>query len=70
MMINKVYKFRLYPSDMQKIVIHKTFGCNKLLYNKMLSLKKEENNLTSFDIFLLLIFLFLLLSILSHFKSV
>ena len=43
MMINKVCKFRLYPSDMQKIVIHKTFGCNKLLYNKMLSLKKEEN---------------------------
>ena len=70
MMINKVCKFRLYPSDMQKIVNHKTFGCNKLLYNKMLSLKKEENNLTSFDIFLLLIFLFLLLSILSHFKSV
>ena len=48
-MINKAYKFRLYPSDMQKILIHKTFGCNRLLYNKMLSLKKEENNLTSFD---------------------
>jgi len=70
MMINKAYKFRLYPSEEQKVLIHKTFGCNRLLYNKMLSLKKEENNLTSFDIFLLLIFLFLLLSILSHFKSV
>ena len=49
MMINKVYKFRLYPSDMRKIVIHKIFGCSKLLYNKMLSLKNEDNNLTSFD---------------------
>ena len=28
MMINKAYKFRLYPNDMQKILIHKTFGCN------------------------------------------
>ncbi len=36
MMINKAYKFRLYSSDMQKIVIHKTFGCSRLLYNKML----------------------------------
>ena len=49
MMINKAYKFRLYPSEEQKVLIHKTFGCNRFLYNKMLSLKKEENNLTSFD---------------------
>ncbi len=48
MMINKIYKFRLYPSDMQKILIHKIFGFNKLLYNKMLPLKKKDNNLTSF----------------------
>ena len=50
MMINKAYKFRLYPSEEQKVLIHKTFGCNRLLYNKMLSLKKEENNQIPRDI--------------------
>ena len=38
MTINKAYKFRLYPSEEQKVLIHKTFGCNRLLYNKMLSI--------------------------------
>ena len=49
MTINKAYKFRLYPSEEQKVLIHKTFGCNRLLYNKMLSMKKEDDNLTRFD---------------------
>lgn len=49
MTINKAYKFRLYPTDDQKILIHKTFGCNRLLYNKMLSLKKEDSSLSRFD---------------------
>ena len=49
MTVNKAYKFRLYPSEEQKVLIHKTFGCNRLLYNKMLSMKKEDDNLTRFD---------------------
>ena len=49
MTVNKAYKFRLYPSEEQKVLIHKTFGCNRLLYNKMLSMKKEDDNLASFD---------------------
>ena len=38
MTVNKAYKFRLYPSEEQKVLMHKTFGCNRLLYNKMLSI--------------------------------
>lgn len=27
MIIHKAYKFRLYPNNEQKEIIHKTFGC-------------------------------------------
>ena len=32
----KAYKFRLYPSDSQKELIHKTFGCTRFIYNYFL----------------------------------
>lgn len=49
MVINKAYKFRLYPSNEQKTLIHKTLGCNRLVYNKLLTLKKEDKSLSRFD---------------------
>lgn len=49
MVINKAYKFRLYPSNEQKTLIHKTLGCNRLIYNKLLTLKKEDKSLSRFD---------------------
>lgn len=33
----KAYKFRLYPSEKQKELFVKTFGCVRFVYNKMLS---------------------------------
>lgn len=33
----KAYKFRIYPSDKQKIFFSKTFGCVRLVYNHMLN---------------------------------
>ena len=36
-MTNKAYKFRIYPNDEQKILFAKTFGCVRVIYNKMLS---------------------------------
>ena len=41
MKINKAYKFRLYPNDEQKILINKTFGCTRLVYNHYLNKKQE-----------------------------
>ena len=32
----KAYKFRLYPNDNQKELIHKTFGCYRFVYNHFL----------------------------------
>ena len=38
----KAYRFRLYPSAEQEILMAKTFGCCRFLYNRMLADKKEE----------------------------
>ncbi|MFK4465313.1 RNA-guided endonuclease TnpB family protein [Bacillus sp. RC252] len=38
---NKAYKFRLYPTEEQAHLIHKTFGCVRFVYNKMLAERKE-----------------------------
>lgn len=36
-MKNKSYKFRLYPTDDQKILIEQTFGCARFVYNHFLN---------------------------------
>jgi len=38
----KAYKFRLYPSEKQTILIHKTFGCVRLVYNHYLAKQQKE----------------------------
>ena len=35
--MNKAFKFRLYPNADQRILLAKTFGCCRFIYNKMLS---------------------------------
>ncbi|WP_196595196.1 RNA-guided endonuclease TnpB family protein [Pectinatus frisingensis] len=34
--VNKAYRYRLYPTAEQKIMFAKTFGCARFIYNKML----------------------------------
>ena len=43
---NKAYKFRMYPTEEQKILLAKTFGCARFIYNKMLADKNEYYNKT------------------------
>ena len=38
----KAYKFRLYPNEKQRIIIHKTFGCVRLVYNYYLAKQQKE----------------------------
>ena len=38
----KAYKFRIYPNKEQKIMIDKTFGCTRFVFNKFLSERKEK----------------------------
>lgn len=35
-MMNKAYKFRIYPNKEQELLFAKTFGCVRFIYNKML----------------------------------
>ena len=37
MIVNKAYRYRIYPTREQKITFAKTFGCVRFIYNKMLS---------------------------------
>ena len=50
MKIHKAYKFRLYPTNNQVELIHKTFGCTRFVYNYCLDLKRNNKYLTKFDL--------------------
>lgn len=39
--MNKSFKIRIYPNKKQKIIINKTFGCTRFIYNFMLNLKQK-----------------------------
>ena len=39
--MNKSFKIRIYPNQEQQILIDKTFGCTRYLYNFMLNLKQK-----------------------------
>ena len=41
-LINKSYKFRAYPNKEQEILINKTFGCARFIYNYYLSKSIED----------------------------
>ena len=38
---NRAYRFRLYPNEEQTVLINKTIGCTRLIYNSLLTDKKE-----------------------------
>lgn len=44
--MRKAYKYRIYPSEEQKIYLRKTFGCVRFIYNKMLADRIEYYKLT------------------------
>lgn len=35
--MNKAYKFRIYPTSEQQVMLAKTFGCVRFIYNRMLA---------------------------------
>ena len=36
------YKFRIYPTDEQKVLINKNFGCSRFIYNHYLDYKDKK----------------------------
>ena len=49
MLVNRAYKFRMYPNVEQIELINKTIGCARLVYNIMLSKKKDNSKLSKLD---------------------
>ena len=54
MIINRAYEFRLYPTNEQKILVNKTFGCTRFIYNyyldkKINEYKDKKNSLSCYD---------------------
>ena len=45
----KTYKFRIYPNSNQKVLIHKTFGCVRFIYNYFLDKCKNNGYIKLFD---------------------
>lgn len=41
MLKHKAFKFRLYPTNEQAVLIHKTIGCSRFVYNHYLNQWKE-----------------------------
>ena len=50
MEIYRAYKFRLYPTGDQKILINKTLGCKRFVYNHYLNYLKDNNGINRFDL--------------------
>jgi len=44
MILHRAYKFRLYPNKVQQVLLAKTFGCVRFVYNKMLGEKIDYYN--------------------------
>ena len=44
--MHKAFKFRLYPTKSQQLLISKTFGCVRLVYNHYLAKKSSIYNET------------------------
>ena len=45
----KAYKFRLYPNYDQKVLLNKSFGCTRFVYNYYLSKIKEKGFTSIYD---------------------
>ena len=43
MKIHKGYKFRIYPTEAQRILIHKTLGCCRYIWNLALGSQKKKD---------------------------
>lgn len=50
MLIMKAYKFRMYPNVEQQVLINKTIGCTRFIYNHTLAKKIKNQNLGRFDL--------------------
>jgi len=43
--MNKSFKVRIYPNQEQQVLIDKTFGCVRYVYNRILKFKQKAYNI-------------------------
>ena len=43
MIVKKAYKFRIYPTEKQEILIAKTIGCSRFIYNYFVGIQKQKD---------------------------
>ena len=48
--IYKAYKFKLYPTEEQRILINKTLGCKRFVYNYYLNYLKDNTGINRYDL--------------------
>ena len=53
--MNRGYKYRIYPKKDQKIIIEKTFGCSRFIYNHLLEDRENYYKLIQEKYFVLII---------------
>ena len=46
MKISRAFKVELEPTEEQKVLMNRTFGCVRLIYNKGIDRKQQHYNLT------------------------
>lgn len=46
--INKTYRFRLFPTKEQEVLLNKHFGCVRYVYNYFLN-ERKEGSLNTFN---------------------
>lgn len=53
-LVERAYRYRIYPNKRQKEIIAKTFGCCRFVYNYYLSKRKEiyQNDKTTFTYYM------------------
>lgn len=39
--MEKTYEYRIYPNKVQQVLLQKTFGCVRFVYNHYLALRKD-----------------------------
>ena len=45
----KTFRFRMYPNEKQSVLMNKTFGCYRFIYNHFLTICKDNGYRTAFD---------------------
>ncbi|MFJ5623650.1 helix-turn-helix domain-containing protein, partial [Peribacillus loiseleuriae] len=43
MLVNRSYKFRIYPNQKQTNLIHKTIGCSRFVFDFFLAKQREKD---------------------------